>query len=260
MDQATVHHLAEFLDDAEVNAREVIKITDDHPDMTIEDAYAVCEEIRAIKQARGNKVVGYKMGLTSKAKMEQMGVARPGWAYLYDYFFCPDGGTLQTSELIHPKVEPEIAIVTKAPLKGPGCTVGDVLAATDFVMPAMEIIDSRYKDFKFDFVSVIADNSSSSRFVNGGRMRRPEDVDLKTLGVVMEKNGQIVAMGCGAAVLNHPAAAVAMLANIFGEKGQEIPAGSFIMTGGITAAVAVEAGDNITVHYQDLGSISVNFA
>ncbi len=257
--EATIRELAEFLEDAEINAREVTKITDSHPDMTLQEAYAVCEEIRRIKEARGIRMVGYKMGLTSRAKMDQMGVSRPGRGYLFDYFAVPDGGDIDTSKLIHPKVEPEIALVTKAPLRGPGCTIGDVLAATDFAIPAMEVIDSRYENFRFDLVSVIADNSSSSRFVTGGRARDVRELDLKTLGVVMEKNGQIVAMGCGAAVLRHPASAVAMLADMLAEENAEVPAGTFVMTGGITAAVAVEAGDNVTVHYQDLGSISARF-
>ncbi|MCG2635472.1 MAG: 4-oxalocrotonate decarboxylase, partial [Gammaproteobacteria bacterium] len=153
----------------------------------------------------------------------------------------------------------EIAIVTKAELKGPGCHIGNVLAATDFIIPAVEIIDSRYKDFRFDVVSVMADNASSSRFVTGGRMRRVEDVDLKTIGVVLEKNGEVVDLGAGAAVLGHPASAVAMLANLLSERGLTLPAGSFVMTGGITAAVAAQAGDSFTVRYQDLGSLSMKF-
>ncbi|GAB4352257.1 MAG: fumarylacetoacetate hydrolase family protein [Immundisolibacter sp.] len=260
LDTATIAKLAEHLETAELQARDVTKITDDHPDMTLAEAYQVMEAIRERKLARGIRQVGYKMGLTSRAKMVQMGVDKPGYGLLFDYFAVEDGGTIDTKKLIHPKVEAEIAFVTKAPLKGPGVHIGNVLAATDFVLPALEVIDSRYRDFKFDMVSVIADNSSSSRFVTGGRSRAVSEVDLKTLGLVMEKNGQPVGLSCGAAVLGHPAASVAMLANMLGAKGQELPAGSFIMTGGVTAAVAVEAGDTITVHYQDLGSISVNFA
>ncbi|MDX1733543.1 MAG: fumarylacetoacetate hydrolase family protein, partial [Halioglobus sp.] len=163
------------------------------------------------------------------------------------------------SKLIHPKVEAEIAFVTSAPLKGPGVHVADVIAATDFVLPAVEIIDSRYRDFKFDIKSVVADNSSSSRFVTGGRPLPVDHMDLRTAGVVMEKNGEIVEMATGAAVLGNPAESVAMLANMLGERGEEIPAGTFVMTGGVTAAVAVEAGDNICVRYHDLGTLSMRF-
>jgi 2-oxo-3-hexenedioate decarboxylase len=199
------------------------------------------------------------MGLTSWAKMKQMGVEKPCYGFLADYFSCPEGGEIDTSGLIHPKVEAEIAFVTKKVLRGPGCSIADVMAATDFIVPAVEVIDSRYKDFKFDIKSVIADNSSSSRFITGGQMALPQDVDTTTLGVVLEKNGEIVETAAGAAVLGHPAASVAMLANMFGERGEEIPAGTFIMTGGVTAAVAVEAGDSINVRYHALGSISARF-
>ena len=126
-------------------------------------------------------------------------------------------------------------------------------------MPAVEIIDSRYENFRFDLKSVIADNASSSRFVTGGNPKRVEDVDMKTLGVVMEINGEVVATGAGAAVLGNPAASVAMLANMLAERGESIPAGTFIMTGGITAAVAVKAGDSVCVRYQDIGSVSMTF-
>ena len=255
----TIQELAAHHESAELEAREVTKITDDYPDMDYEDAFDIQWEIRRRKEDRGTRIVGLKMGLTSWAKMKQMGVEKPCYGFLADYFSCPEGGEIDTSGLIHPKVEAEIAFVTKKVLRGPGCSIADVMAATDFIVPAVEVIDSRYKDFKFDIKSVIADNSSSSRFITGGQMALPQDVDTTTLGVVLEKNGEIVETAAGAAVLGHPAASVAMLANMFGERGEEIPAGSFIMTGGVTAAVAVEAGDSINVRYHALGSISARF-
>ena len=156
-------------------------------------------------------------------------------------------------------MEAEIAVITNKELSGPGCTVAHVLDAIGSVVPAVEVIDSRYENFNFDLKSVIADNASSSRFITGGNLRAVNEVDMKTLGVVMEKNGRVVELGAGAAVLGHPASSVAMLANMLGERDEVIPAGTFIMTGGITSAVAVEAGDHINVRYQDLGNISVNF-
>jgi 2-oxo-3-hexenedioate decarboxylase len=191
--------------------------------------------------------------------MKQMGVESPIFGFLTDAFVVPEGGEVRIDELIHPKVEPEICFVTKAPLRGPGCHIAAVLAATDFVMAGIEIIDSRYRDFKFDLKSVVADNCSSSRFVVGGRIAVPADVDLRTLGVVMEKNGQIIGLGAGAAVLGHPAAAVVMLANHLGARGEEIPAGSLILSGGITEAVAVERGDNVSLRIQDMGSVGCKF-
>jgi 2-oxo-3-hexenedioate decarboxylase len=259
LDQQTSAGLAAHLESAELNARDVTKITDEHPQMDWEDAYAIQDEIRRRKEARGQRTAGLKAGLTSFAKMKQMGIATPVFGFVSDYMSRPDGGEIKTSELIHPKVEAEICIVTKAPLRGPGCHLGAVLAATDFVVPGVEIIDSRYRDFKFDLKSVVADNTSASRFVVGSRMLSIDGLDLRTLGVVLEKNGQIVAMAAGAAVLGNPLTAVAMLANHLGARGQEIPAGTFIMTGGITEAIAVQAGDHISVRFQDLGSVSMRF-
>ncbi len=259
LDKQTILGLAEHLENAELQAREVTKITDEHPDMDWDDAYAIQDEIRRRKETRGQRTAGLKCGLTSFAKMKQMGVETPVFGFVSDYMARPDGGEIKTSELIHPKVEAEICIVTKAPLKGPGCHVAAVMAAIDFVVPAVEIIDSRYRDFKFDLKSVVADNTSSSRFVIGGRSRALDGLDLRTLGVVLEINGEARAMAAGAAVMGHPLAAVAMLANHLGARGQEIPAGTFVMTGGVTEAIAVKAGDSVNVRFQDLGNVSMRF-
>ncbi len=259
LDPQTIARLAAHLGAAETERREVHKITDDYPDMDWEDAYAIQDALRALKEARGVRVAGLKMGLTSHAKMRQMGVVDPVYGFITDYGAVADGGEIDTKSLIHPKVEAEIAFVTKRPLRGPGCHIGTVLAATDFILPAVEIIDSRYENFRFDLKSVIADNTSSARYVLGGTHRNAEGIDLKNLGVVMEKNGEVVAMASGAAVLGHPAQSVAMLANMLGARGREIPAGTLILTGGVTEAVAVAAGDNVTVRYQHLGSVSMRF-
>ncbi|MGH8784528.1 MAG: 2-oxo-3-hexenedioate decarboxylase [Cupriavidus necator] len=257
--QDTIARLAEHLENAELQREAVRKITDEYPDMDWDDAYAIQDAIRARKEARGTRIAGLKMGLTSFAKMRQMGVSDPVYGFLTDYGACMDGAAIDTGALIHPKVEAEIAFVLKAPLRGPGCHIGDVLAATDFVVPAVEVIDSRYENFRFDLKSVIADNTSSARFVVGGTHRGAEGLDLKNLGVVLEKNGEVVATAAGAAVLGHPANSVAMLANMLGARGRELPAGTFIMTGGVTEAIAVAAGDNITVRYQHLGTVSMRF-
>jgi 2-oxo-3-hexenedioate decarboxylase len=259
LDQETIEKLAEHLENAELQAYEVTKITDDYPNMTFTDATDVQWEIRRRKMSRGHKVVGMKMGLTSWAKMKQMGVEMPCYGFLADYFSLPDGAQVPFDELIHPKVEAEIAFVTNKELSGRNLTVEDVLAATELVVPAVEIIDSRYKDFKFDLTSVQADNSSSTRFVVGSHAAKPEDFDWSTIGVVMQKNGEIIELGAGAAVLDHPAASVAMLATMLAERDELIPAGTFIMTGGITAAVLVAKGDSIVVRYQGLGTVTMKF-
>jgi len=259
LNQATIEKLAEHLENAELQAYEVTKITDDYPNMTFTDATDVQWEIRRRKMSRGHKIVGMKMGLTSWAKMKQMGVEMPCYGFLADYFSLPDGAQVPFDELIHPKVEAEIAFVTNKELSGKNLTVEEVLAATELVVPAVEIIDSRYKDFKFDLTSVQADNSSSTRFVVGSHAAKPEDFDWSTIGVVMQKNGEIIELGAGAAVLDHPAASVAMLATMLAERDEVIPAGTFIMTGGITAAVLVERGDSIVVRYQGLGTVTMKF-
>jgi 2-oxo-3-hexenedioate decarboxylase len=259
LNKATISRLAEHLENCELQACDTVKITDEHPDMDWDDAYAIQDEIRRRKLARGCKIVGLKAGLTSHAKMKQMGVETPVFGFLADYYAVPEGGECKVSELIHPKVEPEIAFVTSKPLKGPGCHIGAVLAAIDFVMPGIEVIDSRYRDFKFDLKSVVADNTSAVRFVVGGRPLPVAEVDLRTVGIVLEKNGQPVLFGAGAAVLGHPAAAIAMLANHLGARGEHIPAGSLILSGGITEAVAVQAGDAITLRVQGMGSVGLRF-
>lgn len=256
---AQVAELADYLETCELEAKEATKITDRFPEMDFDDAYDIQYAIKKRKVDRGTLMAGLKVGLTSRAKMKQMGVETPIYGFLADYFSLPDGAEVKTEELIHPKVEAELAFVTKAPLSGPGCHVGDVLAATDFVMPAVEIIDSRYENFRFDLVSVIADNASSSRFVLGGQIADPSDLDMRNLGVVLERNGEVIELGAGAAVLGHPAASVALLANMLGERGEEIPAGTLILTGGITAAVTVNAGDSVNVRFQDLGSVGMRF-
>jgi 2-oxo-3-hexenedioate decarboxylase len=166
--------------------------------------------------------------------MKQMGVATPVFGFMTDDYAVPDGGECRMSELIHPKVEPEIAFVTSHALKGPGCHIGTVLAAIDFVIPGIEVIDSRYRDFKFDLKSVVADNTSAARFVIGGRPM-------------------------SAAVLGHPAAAIAMPANHLGAHDEEIPADTLTLSGGIAEAVSVKAGDNVTLHVHGTGSTGLRF-
>jgi len=259
LDPKTIASLAEHLETCQLQARDTPKITDEYPQMDWDDAYAIQDAILVRKLSRGLRLAGLKAGLTSHAKMKQMGVATPVFGFMTDDYALPDGAECKVSELIHPKVEPEIAFVTKRALKGPGCHIGAVLAATDFVIPGIEVIDSRYRDFKFDLKSVVADNTSASRFVIGGQALPVDEVDLRTLGIVLEKNGQAVAFGAGAAVLGHPAAAIAMLANHRGASEQESPAGTLSLSGGITEAVAVQAGDAVTLRVQGMGSVGLRF-
>ena len=191
--------------------------------------------------------------------MQQMGIDVPSFGILTNAMARPENSAIEIRELVHPRVEAEIAFVLKEELKGADCTVEQVLAATDYVIPAVEVIDSRYEKFKFDLVSVIADNGSSSRYVTGGRPRDPKELDLRTIGVVIEKNGEIMALGASAAVLNHPANAIVMLVKHLAGRGESLPAGSYVMTGGITEAIPVAAGDSIVARFQEMGSVSFRF-
>ena len=244
---SVISELATIVDDAMRNAADIVKLTDAHPDMDVGDGYAVQAEQCRRWQADGRRLTGYKAGLTSKAKMVQMGLETPVFGVLMGDTCVSDGDVVDMTQRIHPKVEAEIAFVTASELSG-DVSIDDVLAATEFVLPAIEVIDSRFKDFKFDIQSVIADNTSAARYVVGGSPRRPEGLDLRLLGVVMERNGEVVGAAAGAAVMGHPAASVVELVRWLAGAGQALPAGSLVMTGGVTEAVAVHAGDHSFEH------------
>tara|TARA_R110000787_G_scaffold235621_6_gene342375 strand:+ start:12767 stop:13555 length:789 start_codon:yes stop_codon:yes gene_type:complete len=259
LDTKSISAIADRIQHAQDNAQTLNKVTDEHPDMTVDDSYAVQDELCRRWIARGDRVVGLKAGLTSKAKMDQMGVNVPCFGIQMASMACAENSVIAMDKLIHPRVEAEIAFVLKDELKGKGLTIEQVLAATDYVIPALEVIDSRYEKFKFDLVSVIADNSSSARYVTGGRPLDPRAIDLRTTGVVIEKNGEIQALAASAAVLNHPANAIIMLVEHLAARGRSLPTGSFVMTGGITEAIPVTGGDNITARFQNMGSVSFRF-
>ena len=256
---SVISELATVVDDAQRNASEIVKLTDDQPEMDLADAYAVQAELLRRWQGEGRRLTGYKGGLTSKAKMVQMGLDTPVFGVLMGDTCVPDGDVIDMSQLIHPKVEAEIAFVTSRELSG-DVSIDEVLAATEFVLPAIEVIDSRFKDFKFDIQSVVADNTSAARYVVGGSPRRPHGLDLRLLGVVMERNGEVVGTAAGAAVMGHPAASVVALVKWLAQNGQALPEGSVVMTGGVTEAVAVGAGDNVSARVQHLGTVGVRFS
>jgi 2-oxo-3-hexenedioate decarboxylase len=256
---SVISELADIVDGAQRNAAEIVKLTEAQPDMDVADGYAVQAEICRRWQANGRRLTGYKGGLTSRAKMVQMGLDTPVFGVLMGDTCVPDGDIVDMTHLIHPKVEAEIALVTARELSG-DVSIDEVLAATEFVLPAIEVIDSRFKDFKFDVQSVIADNTSAARYVVGGAPRRPDGIDLRLLGVVMERNGELVGTAAGAAVLGHPAASVVALVRWLADAGQALPAGSLVMTGGVTEAVAVHSGDHVTARVQDLGTVGVRFS
>ena len=253
----TAEKLAVHLDMAQRNLQPVDKITNDYPAMNWDDAYMVQDELRLIQAKRGVEIAGLKMGFTSRAKMAQMGCKDPINGYITQEGRVPAGGSFDRAKYINPRIEAEIAVVTSQELTGPGCHIGDVFRSVEKVLPALEVIDSRYKNFAFDLPSVIADNTSAAGWMVGEHALSPIGLDLKNMGVVMRKNGQVVATASGAAVLGHPLNSVAMLANMLARRGRSIPAGTLILTGGITAAIMVDTGDKIEIDFQNLGAISI---
>lgn len=249
--------IAKYLVDAEVEKREVVKVTAEiKPDLTVEEGYLVQQEIVKMKLDEGKKIVGPKMGLTSLAKMKQMNVEEPIYGYVFDYMLIENGGNASISDQIHPKAEAEIAFVIGKDIEGPGITGAQVLAATDYVLPALEIIDSRYENFNFTLPDVVADNASTSRVVFGTSLKRPDQFDLDLVGATLSINGEIKDLGAGAAVLGHPANSVAMLANMLAKKGDKIHAGEIILAGAITGAVMIKKGDYVTGKFDGLGEVS----
>lgn len=259
LNAADIELLTDRVERAQLTATAMPKLTDDYPQMTMADGYAVQLALRNRWVAQGRRQVGWKAGLTSMAKMRQMGVDVPSIGFLLADMYRPENSAVRTDDMVHPRIECEVAFVTKTRLAGSNVTREEVLAATDFVVPAIEVIDSRYSGFKFDLASVVADNGSSARYVTGGRARYAHELDLSSLGVVIEKNGEAVAMSASAAVMGHPADAIALLVRVLDELGEDLPAGSFVMSGGITEAIAVQAGDNVIARFQELGSVSVRF-
>lgn len=254
--QAKDLEIVEYLLSAEKECREVVKVTDQYPDLTIEQAYAIQEKLIARKEQEGAKRIGIKLGLTSKAKQQMMGVHEAIYGYLTHDMLALEWEGIEVSKLIHPKAEPEIAFFMGEDLQGTNVTALDVLQATQYVAPAIEIIDSRYLNFKFTLVDVVADNCSSSRFVIGNKWLSPAGLDLGNLGMIMYKNGSVSQVGSSSAVLGHPATSIAWAVNKLGAEGKGLKKGDVVLSGAISEAIAFEAGDTIQVQFAELGSVS----
>jgi 2-oxopent-4-enoate/cis-2-oxohex-4-enoate hydratase len=259
MQAQLIEQLGTELYQALVDAKTVRPLTERHPDITIEDAYQIQKQLMKLRLAAGERVIGKKIGVTSKAVMNMLGVYQPDFGYLTDGMVYNEGQAIPMSRLIQPKAEGEIAFVLKNTLKGPGISSADVLAATEGVMACFEIVDSRIHDWKIKIQDTVADNASCGVFVLGDRLVDPRDVDLNTCGMVLEKNGDIVATGAGAAALGAPANAVAWLANTLGRLGIALEAGEVVMSGSLAIMVPVAAGDNLRVTIGGIGSCSVRF-
>ena len=256
---AQIEKLSAHVYGAQQSATPIQMLTHAHPDLSVEDGYAIQNAVRGRYLASGHRLYGWKAGLTSRAKMRQMGVHEPSIGFLTDRMAALTGTAIPVADHVHPRVECELAFVLFQDLPTQGCTVEDVLAATALVVPAIEVIDSRFENFKFDLPSVIADNSSSARFVLGSNGCRVADLDRRTTGVAMLKNGIVQTTGASAAVWGDPAAAVALVAELVGSVGGQIKAGMTVLSGGITAAFAVAPGDVVSARFQGLGTVDIRF-
>lgn len=224
-------------------------------ELSVDDAYAVQDAFTVLQQASANRLIGYKMGLTNLAKMKLAGVSEPLKGQLFANMLLENGSALVLSELIQPRVEPEIAFVLRDELSGANLTAADVINATEYITTALEIVDSRYHDFKFSFCAGIADNICAARLVLGDERLRPEDFDLANIQVKLCLNQIQQAAGLSSVVLNNPINSVIALAKLLNQRGMKIAAGSVIITGAITDAVSLQNGDNVRAEFSQLGSV-----
>jgi len=259
MNKEEILKLSQELLTAEKNKTPVVPLTDRFPGITIADAYNIQLGIIDTKLGRGDVIVGKKIGLTARAMQEMFNVKEADYGHLLSSGVILEGQPVSMSKLIQPRLEAEICFLLKHDLTGPGVTTANVLATTEGVLPAFEIIDSRIKDWKIKIQDTIADNASNAAVVMGGKLTRVKDLDLRLIGMVFEKNGDIAVTGAGAAVLGNPAQAVAWLANTLSEYGITLKAGEFIMAGALTAALPIKAGDNFTASFDRLGTVSLRF-
>jgi 2-oxo-hept-3-ene-1,7-dioate hydratase len=236
-----------------------------HPQMTLADSYAIQREWMKLELAEGRRVIGHKIGLTSRAMQIASQITEPDYGTLLDSMLLKDGGEVEAARFIVPRLEVEFAFILAKPLQGPRVTLFDVLNATDYVVPALELIDARIEQFDRDtkaprkVLDTVADNAANAGIVLGGRPMKPDAVDWRWAGALLFKNGVIEESGLGAAVLNHPGNGVAWLANKLAPFGEGLAAGEIVLGGSFTRPVACAAGDTFHADYGPLGSISLHF-
>jgi len=257
MSVGTVGQAAEALLAAEDSRTDREPLTAEWPSLDVATAYAVQDETLRRRLGRGERIVGVKLGLTSRAKQQRMNVSAPLTAWLTDAMVLPAGVPVPQDRLIHPRAEPEIVLVMRDRLEGPGITAAAALAAVGAVYGGVEVIDSRYRDFRFTLADVVADNASSGCFVTGPVGVPPAGLDLALEACLLEVDGQIVDSATGAAVQGHPAEALALAANDLGRRGHAIESGWIVLTGGMTDAVPVPPGAKLAAHFTHVGSVQL---
>jgi 2-oxo-hept-3-ene-1,7-dioate hydratase len=265
LDTSLHRALALELDRSESTRVQVDQFSRRHPAMTIDDSYAIQREWVRLQTDRGRRVIGHKIGLTSRAMQLASQITEPDYGTLLDSMLLRDGGEVEAARFIVPRFEVEFAFVLARPLQGPGVTLFDVLRATDYVVPALELIDARIEQFDREtraprkVLDTIADNAANAGIVLGGRPMKPDAVDWRWAGALLYKNGVIEESGLGAAVLNHPGNGVAWLANKLAPYGEGLAAGEIVLGGSFTRPVPCAAGDTFHADYGPLGSISMRF-
>lgn len=266
LDQATIQSLALQLQQARRTRTQLRHVSREHPQMTIEDGYAIQRAWVALELAEGRSIRGRKIGLTSRAMQLSSQISEPDYAPLMDDMFFDAGGDIPIERFIAPRVEVELAFILDKPLRGPGVTLFDVLSATAWVTPAIEIIDARIEQFDREtraprrVFDTISDFAANAGIVLGGRPVRPHEVDLRWVGALLHRNGVIEESGLAAAVLNHPANGVAWLANKIAPHDEQLQAGDVVLAGSFTRPVPAERGDTFHADYGPLGSVAFRFA
>jgi 2-oxo-hept-3-ene-1,7-dioate hydratase len=266
LDERTIAELAQKLQKAEDEKQFIRMFSIDYPGMTIEDAYAIQRAWTAIKLARGRLIKGHKIGLTSRAMQSAVGIDEPDYGVLFDDMFWNDGAVIPFEKYLSARVEVELAFVLQQPLAGPDCTIFDVLDATSYVTPALEILESRMHRLDPEtkatrkVTDTISDNAANAAIVAGGRPFRPGDADLRWVSALLFRNGQIEETGVAAGVLNNPAQGVAWLANRLSPHGERLEAGEVVLSGSFTRPVDVRKGDTFHADYGPYGSVSCHFA
>ncbi len=265
LSDSTLADIARRLDEAERNRQPIRQLSQQYPDITIEDGYRIQRAWTALKLAGGRKVFGHKIGLTSRAMQQAVGITEPDYGVLFDDMPFEDGARIPYQRFIRPRVEVELAFILAKPLAGPDVSLYDVLDATAYVRPAIEVIDARIQMTDPDtrstrkVMDTISDNAANAALVLGGRPVRPGELDLRWVSALLFQNGVIEESGVAAAVLNHPANGVAWLVRRLAAWGEGLAAGETILSGSFTRPVFVEPGDVFHVDYGALGSIACRF-
>jgi 2-keto-4-pentenoate hydratase len=252
--------LADELWQAEQTRVPVEPLTKRHPGLEIDDAYAIQSLNIDRHVARGARVCGRKVGLTSVPMQELLGVKEPDYGILLDHMFVEDGDEVALDRLLQPRIEAELAFVMEQDLAGPGVTVARALTAIAGALPAVEIVDSRVADWQIKLVDTVADNASSGLLVVGGNLRKVTDIDLRLLGVMVTRHGEVVDTGAGAAVLGNPARCVAWLANKLAPFGASLRAGDVILPGAVHRMIGVKPGDVFRAEFAHLGAVTTRFS